>query len=298
MGAGIGNKCISDAAYIQAASDQAAAITRQAQVDGAISSSLALYQRNSSRDITQMQNEIADQQVALAEAIQVHAEKFWPEEEQLVQDVFGEGKATADYVGLPAQWKQLVSDSMENGRLAWIAESQRYCLSPDLCADARWQRSNMIAQADIMSFAARQSEGRAEAINDRRYEQRYAVLQLGRGQIGTILGYQAIGLTAGGTAAGALAGSISSALEAYGYYTGRQQSPQWGHAAGIRSKWGVPYTPPAAAQPTAQPPVTVQTAAVLPTAEVTMQPLSGKETEVKEGLDIYEQAREQGLFIR
>lgn len=296
MGAGIGNKCISDSAYIQAAADQASAIREQATIDASIASSLALYQRNTSRDITNMQNEIASDQVALAEAIQAHAQQFWPEQQQLVEDVFGEGKATADYQSLPAQWKTLVEASMNNGRTAWLIESGRYCRQPDACADARWQRSSMIAQADIMSFAARQAEGRADVINDRRYEQRYAVIQLGRGQLGTILGYQAVGLTAGGSAASALAGSISSALEAYGYYTGRQQSPQWGHAAGIRSKWGVPYTPAAGVQQTA--PANVQTTPILPSAEVVTQPLpaSGKDTEMEEGMEIYKQAREQGLF--
>ena len=296
MAGGLGNKCVSDAAYIQAASDQAGAIRRQATVDAAIASSLALYQRNSSRDITNMQNEIASAQVALAEATQQHAEQFWPEELELIQDVFGEGKATPDYASLPQQWKQIVSSSMENGRLAWINEANRYCRPATLCADARWQRGNMIAQADIMSFAARQAEGRADVINDRRYEQRYAVLQLGRGQLGTILGYQAVGLTAGGSAAGFLAGSINSALEAYGYYTDRQQAPQWGHAAGIRSKWGVPYTPQAVAQaaPVMAP---AQTSAILPTAQVTTQQLpSGKETEMDEGLEIYQRAREDGYF--
>lgn len=295
MAGGLGNKCISDAAYIQAASDQAGAIRRQATVDASIASSLALYQRNSSRDITNMQNEIASAQVALAEATQQHTEQFWPEELSLVEDVFGEGKATPDYASLPLQWKQIVSASMENGRLGWINEADRYCRSPDLCADARWQRGNMIAQADIMSFAARQAEGRADVINDRRYEQRYAVLQLGRGQLGTILGYQAVGLTAGGSAAGFLAGTISSALEAYGYYTDRQQAPQWGHAAGIRSKWGVPYTPQAV--PTAPAMTTAQTAPILPTAAVTTEQLSsGKDTEMDEGLEIYLQARERGMF--
>lgn len=289
-----GNKCISNAAYVQAAGDQAAAIRQQAVVDGAIATSLALYQRNTSRDITNMQNEIASAQVALAEATQQHAEQFWPEELALVEDVFGEGKAKPDYASLPLQWKQLVSTSMENGRLGWIRETSRHCRSADLCADARWQRGNMIAQADIMSFAARQAEGRADVINDRRYEQRYAVLQLGRGQLGTILGYQAVGLTAGGNAAGFLAGSISSALEAYGYYTDRQQAPQWGHATGIRSKWGVPYSP----QPVAATAASPQRAAPLPPApQASTQPQpSGKETELSEGLEIYKQAREQGFF--
>lgn len=290
---GLGGKCVSNAAYIAAAGTQAAAIVAQAVTDAAIATALALYQRRSSSSISDMQNEVASSQMALAEAVQEHAAKFWPAEQQLVEDTFGLERAKADYEGLPAQWKELVSSSMETGREAWLKESRRICQSPSWCEDARWQRSNRIAQADALSFAARQTEGRTETINDRRYEQQYGVLQMGKGRLSTISGYQAVGLTAGGNTAGMLLGTINSALEAYGYYSGAQQPPQWGQAAGIRAKWGLPYQPePPAPQPIS---ISVQSpAAPAPAAAPAAE--GGKMTEMSEGLKIYEDAREQGLF--
>lgn len=295
--AGSGDKCISDAAYRSAATAQAGAIVEQATVDAAIAVALALYQRNSSRDITKLRNDIAADQVALAEATLAHAQAFWPQESQLVEDVFGEAKAVADYSTLTDQWRRLAESSMQAGREKWLAELRSQCRVAGGCAETRWQRNSKLAQADSISFAARQTEGRVETINDRRYETRFAVLKLGRGQVADIRGYQAVGLTTGAGASGFITGSINSALSAYGFYSAREQSPQWGHAAGIRSKWGVPYSPPAAASSPGG--YSASTYPLSSSSAVTTQPLpSGKDTEIDDGFNIYQQAVEQGYFRR
>ena len=71
--------CISNDAYVKAAQKQADALKRQAKVDVAIQLGVALWQRNASKSISNMQNELADQQTKLAEEVQAHAESFWAE---------------------------------------------------------------------------------------------------------------------------------------------------------------------------------------------------------------------------
>ena len=227
--------CVTNSEYIQAATKQADAIRKQAIADAAIQVGLALWQRKTSGDIINMQNEIADEQMKLAEAIQAHAEKFWPAEKSLVDDTFGETEATPNYVATAGTWGDLADQSMEDGRQDWIEVMRRACLSPTRCEDARFQRSQQLTRADMMSFAARQEEARTQAINDRRYERQYKVLGLAHGRLSNVVGFQSAALQAGGSASNMLTGAINSAMELYGYWPARNAPGPWGYASGIKS---------------------------------------------------------------
>lgn len=240
--------CVSNSDYMSAARVQASAIRSQAVADAAIQIGLALWQRNTSRDIMNMQNEIADEQMKLAEATQAHAETFWPAEKALVDEAFNETKAVATYTALAGEWGGLTEHTMDAGREDWIGTMRRACMAPTRCEDARFQRSAQLARADAISFAARQEEARTQAINDRRYERRYSVLGMGRGRLATVKGFQQVSLQAGGGASGALFNTINGALGLYGYLPPKINSAQWGHASGIRSDVAretyVPQAPP------------------------------------------------------
>lgn len=227
--------CVTNAEYEAAATKHATSIRNQAIADAAIQVGLALWQRKTSGDIINMQNEIADEQMKLAEAIQAHAEKFWPAEKSLVDDTFGETEATPNYVATAGTWGDLADQSMEDGRQDWIEVMRRACLSPTRCEDARFQRSQQLTRADMMSFAARQEEARAQAINDRRYERQYKVLALAHGRLSNVVGFQSAALQAGGSASNMLTGAINSAMELYGYWPARNAPGQWGYASGIKS---------------------------------------------------------------
>lgn len=225
------NNCIGNEEYITAAKNQASAIETSAEMDAAISVALALWQRNSSSSISNMQKEIADRNMRLAEWLQDHASKFWPYEKDLVDDAFAETKHTEQYAALSTQWGSIMDDTLRRARSDWLEEMRQRCIRPTRCEDARWNRNAQKARADIISFADRQAEARARALNDMRYERQYAALGLGRGHLANVSSYQSIMGTLGGNAAGMLAGTINSGLEALGYYRTRERFEGWGSGA-------------------------------------------------------------------
>lgn len=228
--------CVTDAAYITAATAQAAAIKTRGATDIAIQVGIALWQRNASQSISNMQTDLANQQVELAEAVQAHAIKFWPAEADLVNDVFSEAKITAPYAALGLAWGGILTDTMAAARLVWIDDARRNCYNPTRCDDARWQRNTMGAQVDLASFGYRQAEAREQISNDRRYSRQLAVLGLGRGQTNLLVSWQASSQAAGISASSILEGTINSAMTAYGYYTTRTERPMpWG--AAVRDSW-------------------------------------------------------------
>lgn len=253
--------CITNGAYIDAARDQADAIFNQALADTAIYAALALWQRNTSSSIANMQNEIANRQIKLAEQLHDHAKKFWDAEISLVNDAFGETKYNPQYAATSLQWGDIVDTTMRQARTDWLDTTRSWCLAPDLCDDARWQRNAQVARADLMSYADRQEEARAQIINDRRYARRYGVLGLGRDRLQSVPSFQQIGGTLGANAAGMLVGTINSALEAFGYYPARNAPERWGE--GIRQTFEAraPYstgqtnTPSVQVMPVSLPPI-------------------------------------------
>lgn len=237
--------CVSNSDYRSAANRQASAIVEQATVDAAIQVALALWQRNTSRDIANMQEEIADRQMKLAEAIQEHAEKFWPREKALVDDTFGEQRATENYAAASAGRNALAIEALSQAHRDWLAEARLQCMSPTRCEDARFNRMSMLTRTDAMSHAVRHEEARTQEINDRRYERQYKVLGIGRGRLSEVRGFQGAYLRAGGSSSAMLTSSINSAMDLYGYSRARNNPGQWGYGTAIRETWGAgaPYTP-------------------------------------------------------
>jgi hypothetical protein len=235
--------CITTFDYISASTKQATALITQATIDAAIQVVLALWQRKASNSIAEMQKEIADQQVQLAEEVEAHAELFWPEEAELVADAFGESLRTPSYVPLMAEFSGLAQNSLATGRTDWINRMRAACMDPSRCEDARWQRNSTLITVDLSNYGARQEESRTQIVNDRRYARQYGVLQMGRGQLRDFLSYQAIGGASAASAGSLLINSINSALQAFGYHQTRNDTVGWG--SGIRETWTKTYMPQA-----------------------------------------------------
>lgn len=235
--------CIGDSAYITAAKEQAAAIRRRGTVDTAIQVGVALWQRNASESISNMQNDLANQQMQLAEEIHAHAILFWPEETELVNDVFSEAKVTADYNGLPLVFGTLADETSDQARTVWIDTMRTMCMSPSRCEDARWQRNSIATEVDFVSYGARQEETREQLLNDRRYARQLATIGLGRNMVGTLVSYQSVGAYSGLSAASILEQGIGSALSMYGYERQlRDRAEAWGDD--IRDTWTQPARMP------------------------------------------------------
>lgn len=244
--------CITNEDYVEAAKKQASAIKTAAYVDTAIQAAFALWQRNSSLSIANMQNEIAKRNIKLAEAVHAHAKKFWPFEKAIVDDAFAENKATPQYGALSATWGSIMDDTLRRGRTDWLAEMRQRCLAPTKCEAARWDRVAQQAKADIISFADRQAESRAETLNDLRFARQLAALALGKGILNTVQSYQELSGTIGLNAGRMLEGSINSGLQALGYYTTRTQFDGWGQGA-QQTLTRMPYQPQQAPQTFAVP---------------------------------------------
>jgi hypothetical protein len=274
--------CITDAAYISAAGRQASAIVNQAVIDAAIQVGVALYQRNASGSIVNMQEEIADRNTRLAERVQAHAELFWPEERELVDDIFSEGRHTEDYLNASNILGQYATDALSAGRTDWINTARELCMPPGRCEDARWQRNSEAIRGDLISYSLRQEESRVQVLNDRRYAWQLAMTNLGRGQLTALLSYQQINGSVAGNLGNIVEGSINSALQAYGYYSYRPEPRGWG--VGMTDTWNLPrMPPPVIARPTSAAP----SAPILPVAAV-REPTS-KLSEIEEGFQIADQ---------
>jgi hypothetical protein len=208
---------VTDVGYVAAASAQASGIVARGAADIAIQIGVALYERNSSRSISNMQTDLADRQMLLAERVQAHAILFWPEEAELVSDVFAETRATAVYA-LGTGWGEIAESTLAQARLVWLETSRQECFVPDRCDDARWQRNATMNQVDVTSYGFRQSEARMEILNDRRYARQLTVLGLGRGLANTLTSYQSVSQYSGLSAGDMLDAGISKALLAFNYH--------------------------------------------------------------------------------
>lgn len=219
--------CVSDFGYTAAGILHAKSIVVKATVDSAIQIAIALWERNSSQSIANMQDELADRQTKLAEEVFAHAKLFWPAEATLVNQVFSEGKAVTEYHTLADGWGQMADVETDVGRTNWIAQMAARCTPASQCEDARWQRNAQLVRADLMSYAARQDEARTQILNDRRYARQYAVLALGKGQLRDLMTYQSVGNSIGTNASEMLMATVNSALTTYGYYSNRMNITAW-----------------------------------------------------------------------
>lgn len=226
--AGDAGNCIGDAAYIDAARSQANAIVRTAAIDTAIYVALSLWQRNSSKSIANMQDEIANRNMKLAEKVHDHAKLFWPYEKAIVDDAFSMAKIdVADYTGMGEGFGNIAKQAMDDAKTDWINETSKMCMTPTPCEAARWDRIANNTRADFISFGDRQAEARMESLNDLRYSRQYNALGLGKGILGVSDTFSSIHEAMGKSAGQILVDSVNSGLTALGYYRAREQPQQW-----------------------------------------------------------------------
>lgn len=230
---------ITNEAYRFSAKQQAKTTYILGAIDIAVMIAFALWQRNTSKNIANMQEEVADEQMRLAEKLHAHAAQFWGAEKALVDEAFGEHRATTDYAGLPSGWQGCVTGAFNIGRKEWITELGRCCIEADHCEDARWKRMSTLMQADMLAFGARQSEARAQTLRDRRYERQYNALKLGHNILHYSMQFQSAALAIGTQAHNVLFGSINSLLHETGYWAQYKQPTMWSQmsAGGQGGMW-------------------------------------------------------------
>lgn len=213
----------SDIGYVAAASAHTATTAVLSAVDTAIMVAVALWQRNASESITNMQEDIANQQMILAEKLHAHAKLFWPEETRLVNDAFGEARAPTDYAGMAAGWQGFTATALSASRAAWLKDLERKCGTYDACEDARWQKNASMYEADTVSFAARQAEARAQTLRDRRYERQYYAIGLSQGVLQLTTSMQTAALSQLANAQGIMFSVINQARAGLGYWAENRQ---------------------------------------------------------------------------
>lgn len=213
----------SDIGYVAAASSHAATTATLSAVDTAVTVAIALWQRNSSNSITNMQEDVANQQMILAEKLHAQAKLFWNEELRMVTDAFGVARAATDYAGMPSGWQGFASGTLASARQAWLAELSRGCTSYSDCEDARWNRASAAYQADTLAFGARQAEARAQTLRDVRYERQYYAVGLGHGILERTTGMQAVAMSQAAHAQGVMFSLINQARAGVSYWFEQRQ---------------------------------------------------------------------------
>lgn len=220
-------KCIDDAAYLAASNDAAQALIKKSAQDLILRTGIALYQRNVSKQINDWKTEIADRQVAMAEAAHAHAAGFYPAEAALVNDSMAIPKAAPEYFALASGWTTFTDEANDASRAGWLKASRDMCMPPDRCDDGRWSSHARALTVDTGNFALRQAENRAQALKDVRYELMLKALKLGQGRISSGGGYAAAAGTIADKLGDSIMGGINSAAEALGFETHRERNAQW-----------------------------------------------------------------------
>ena len=219
--------CVGDSAYIQGASDAAAAIVARGVAELAISLALSTWRRNVAKQINDMKEEIANRQIQLAEAAHGHAASFYPAEAALVADAMAIPKTTPDYALAPG-WTQLSVEANTYGRESWLKASRALCIPPSKCDDGRWSAMMRRNEVDVGNFAMRQAENRSQALNDVRFKRQLDVLAIGQGKFGSGAGYSQAAGTIASNVGNAIMDSVNSAARLVGFATGKKAvKPQW-----------------------------------------------------------------------
>lgn len=217
--------CIGDDDYKSAAEKQARSMVKSATTEAALRAGLALWDRNSSKSITNMKNEIDKRNIAMAEAVQRHAEQFWPYEKAIGEELFSkDSHPDANYGALTKSWPSLSDKSYKEGRNDWEHYTTVFCYEPTECEEVRWDRMKELNRADTISFADRQAERRADDEKDSLFGQKYKYLGIGRKLVGRFAAFNRVGGRAGENAGRVLADSVATGLSAIGMVMGRQES--------------------------------------------------------------------------
>lgn len=219
--------CIGDSAYLEAAKYASVAILARGVAELAIQVALSEWRRNVAKRINDMKEELANRQVALAEAAHGQAAGFYTAEAAFVADAMAIPKTTPDYALAPG-WTDFSTEANTYGRSAWLKASRALCLTPNPCDDGRWSAMMRRNEVDTGNFAMRQAENRSQALNDVRFKRQLDALALGQGKMGSGAGYsQAAGTIATGVG-DAIMNSVNSAASLVGFaMTKRAIKPQW-----------------------------------------------------------------------
>jgi hypothetical protein len=174
-----------------------------------------------------MKEEIANRQIALAEAAHGHAASFYPAEAALVAEAMAIPKTTPDYA-LASGWTQFSVEANTYGRDSWLKASRALCLPPSACDDGRWSAMMRRNEADVGNFAMRQAENRSQALNDVRFKRQLDVLAIGQGKFVSGAGYSQAAGTIATNVGNAIMDTVSSAAALVGFaMTKKAIKPQW-----------------------------------------------------------------------
>lgn len=217
--------CIPDAAYITASGLQAAAITVNSEVSAGLAVAAMAAESLLARRIHNLQMDIAEQQLAIAEATHAHAKLFWPAEKAFVDDAFGDAKHVTNYVALPSQFDAIMNETLASSKTIWADEAASICRAPSNCDHVRWDRFAANMRADVRTFGARVSESRTDALNDRRFGRQYAALMLGQDAVVSVASYFELAGATSVSKAQMVAGAIAGGGQAIGFY-GARAKPQ------------------------------------------------------------------------
>lgn len=212
-------KCIDDAAYIDQATKQASAITSEAYTWAAIQLALMLAQRTVAREISDMQEAIANRRMVLGEEVLEHAKKTWAKEKEFVDEVMAVPKVQADYSY--AQIMVTEVDRVEDLAINGIdTKLGRMGVSVGACDDLRTRRLMANVRTDLVSHSMRAAEGRSVALNDRRYSQQVTAVALGRNVLQQSI---SMGALAGGKQliGDSLIRTLNSGMSLWGYSANR-----------------------------------------------------------------------------
>jgi hypothetical protein len=211
--------CIEDAQYVAAATAQAASITNEAYVWAAIQLALMVAQRAVNTAISDMQEELADRRMKLAEEILEHAKKTWVKEKAFVDEMMAEAKAVTGYGITQSMLNEM--DRVEGIAIEGVDQRlARFGLEVGACDDARTRRGLATARADLVSHTMRSEEARTEMLNARRYSRQVAAVALGRGTLQNAMSMGGLG-NAGDAVRGSLIRTINSGMSLWGYSANR-----------------------------------------------------------------------------
>lgn len=211
--------CIEDAQYVAAAEKQATSIRDEATTWTAIQIALMVAQRNVNTAISDMQEELADRRMKLAEEVLAHAKATWIKEKAFVDEMMAEPKHTTTY-GIT----QIMLNEMD--RVETIAEEgidkrlARFGIEVGACDDARTRRGLATARADLVSHTMRSEESRTEMLNARRYSRQLAAVGMGRGKLQNAMTMGQLGRVGDGVR-GSLIRTINSGMSLWGYSANR-----------------------------------------------------------------------------
>lgn len=212
-------KCIDDAAYIDQAEKQAKAIKDEAYTWAAVQVALLLAQRTANSSIADMQEDIANRRMVLAEEVLVHAKKTWAKEKEFVDELMAVPKYTPEYGNANIMVAEV--DRVEDLAIDGIdTKLGRMGIGVGACDDLRTRRLMANVRTDLVSHSMRAAEGRSVMLNDTRYSQQLAAVALGRN---VLQQSRSMGALAGGSEVvrDSLIRTINSGMSLWGYSANR-----------------------------------------------------------------------------